>query len=446
MALLIALHPIRVARIGAQAVVEWLREEWERLRGELTRRTTHAEGIFPFLRILSNVVVRELQTMAILLDLYLGVPIIYSTFMQYDELGHHFGPRSRQALKDLKRTDARIAEIMRMVRVAAGRGYDVVLLSDHGMTPAVSYRVKFRESLGTTIERILAGDAPRSGRGALRAVASFAEDTEYADVGAQILDAAVLVAPRRYARVRRALRRSRDWMRRHYGLREIIVPEKYRVDARNAVVATYSSCLAHLYFADDPRPLTRSDIAADPRRAHLYGALLAHPGIGLIASRTVDGGVYLESRRGRARLARGIVTVTAGEDPLSIYDRDARVARAVERLVSQPNGGDLVLFGAFDGQEIVSFDDQVGAHGCVGGDQAFPFLITPPGLDLTGAQIDDARDIHRLVMARYAGGAPEAPVPEPASLTSARKSSPLSRSAPANASSSAPAHVLSDRR
>src|SRR6202011_4635773 len=121
--------------------VEWLLEEWDRPRGELSGRVTHSEGIFPFIRILSNVVVRELQTMAILLDLYLGVPIIYSTFMQYDELGHHFGPRSRTALADLKRTDARIAELLRMVRAAAGRGYDVVILSDHGMTPAVSYRV-----------------------------------------------------------------------------------------------------------------------------------------------------------------------------------------------------------------------------------------------------------------------------------------------------------------
>ena len=59
---------------------------------------------------------RELQTMAILLDVYLGVPIIYSTFMQYDELGHHFGPSSFQALRDLRRTDARIREIRRMMR------------------------------------------------------------------------------------------------------------------------------------------------------------------------------------------------------------------------------------------------------------------------------------------------------------------------------------------
>src|SRR5215208_2363667 len=86
MALLILLHPVRMLRMVLQAAFEWLREELERPLGELARRYTHAEGIFPFIRILSNVVVRELQTMAILLDVYLNVPVIYSTFMQYDEL------------------------------------------------------------------------------------------------------------------------------------------------------------------------------------------------------------------------------------------------------------------------------------------------------------------------------------------------------------------------
>jgi hypothetical protein len=400
MLLLILLSPIRVIRIGVQSVAEWLREEWERMRGELTGRVTHAEGIFPFLRILSNVVMRELQTMAILLDLYLGVPIIYSTFMQYDELGHHFGPRSHPALADLKRTDARITELLRMARVAAGRGYDVVILSDHGMTPAVSYRVKFDESLGATIEGILSRAAQRPDRRSLHAIASFAEDSEYADVGPQILDVAAMVAPPDYGRLRRVLRAARDWVRRHYGLREIIVPEKYHVDTRNAVVVTYSSCLAHLYFADDERPLRWADIATESRRSHLYSELLAHPGIGLIATRTADG-VQIETRAGRATLRDGAVIVERGANPLAIYGDDARTVRAVESLVRQPNGGDLVLFGAYDGHEIVSFDDQVGAHGSVGGDQVIPFLITPPSLDVRGVPIDDARDIHRVVMVKY---------------------------------------------
>ena len=56
MALLILLHPIRVGRMLLQGVIEWLREEWERARGEWVGRVTHAEGIFPLLRMFTNVV------------------------------------------------------------------------------------------------------------------------------------------------------------------------------------------------------------------------------------------------------------------------------------------------------------------------------------------------------------------------------------------------------
>jgi hypothetical protein len=85
------------------------------------------------------------------------------------------------------------------------------------------------------------------------------------------------------------------------------------------------------------------------------------------------------------------------------------VLRAVEELVRQPNAGDVVVFGAYDGYDIVSFDDQVGAHGSAGGDQVWPFLIAPDTLGLADATIENARDIHRLIMARYAAGAVPAP-------------------------------------
>jgi hypothetical protein len=416
MALLIAFHPVRVLRMGFQAAAEWLREEWERAAGELAGRATHAEGIFPFVRILSNVVVRELQTMAILLDVYLGVPVIYSTFMQYDELAHHFGPSSPQALGDLRRTDARIAEIERMIRLAAGRPYDLVLLSDHGMTPSASYRVRFGESLASTVQGVLDAYADRTGEMSVIAHASYAVDSEYADVGPRVVDTLADVAARRSGRRRRALRRVRDWLRRHYGLRELVFPEKYRVDPEHDVVVTYSSCLAHLYFADDPRALEADDVRGDARRAHLYEALLEHPGVGLIAMR--DGSrVRLESRTGSAvleatstgeaspngaRVDGATLEVTGGENPMERYGVEPYVLRSVYDLVRQPNAGDLVLFGAYDGYDIVSFDDQVGAHGSAGGDQVYPFLLTPPTLDVRAARLENARDIHRVIMTRYA--------------------------------------------
>ena len=401
MALLIALHPIRILRMGVQAVVEWLLEEWERLRGEFTGRVTHAEGIFPFVRVLSNVVVRELQTLAILLDVYLGVPVIYSTFMQYDELAHHFGPTSRMALGDMRRTDARIREIWRMMRNLGGRGYDLVILSDHGMTPAVSYRVAYGETLGHTVQRILDGDpTPGAGR-PLVSLESGPEASEYADMPAQVLDTVAQASPSRTGRRRSQRRRARDWVRTNYGIRDIVIAEKYHVGRRHDVVVTYSSCLALVYFADDERQLTLDDLAGDARRLHLYRALLAHPGIGLVCTRQGDA-VHLESRAGRATIVDGVLTVTAGSNPLEPYGTARHEVRAVEELVRQPNSGDLVLFGAYDGYEIVSFDDQVGAHGSLGGDQTYPFLITPPHLDVAGERIENARDIHRVVMARYA--------------------------------------------
>ena len=391
MAILIMLHPIRVARMVLQSVREYLLEEWERFRGELARRATHSEGIFPFIRILSNVIIRELQTMAILLDVYLGVPVIYSTFMQYDELAHHFGPSSKQALADLHRTDSRISEIWRMARIAGGRQYDIVILSDHGMTPAESYRVKFGESLGATVEKMLDVDV----------LASHSEASEYADIGPEVIEAVAVMTPVEHKGTQRTLRRMKDWLRSRYGLREIIVPEKYRVAARHDVVITYSSCLALLYFADDEKQLALQDIVRDPRRARLYSGLLNHPGIGLVATRASEG-VHVESRLGKALIHSGELRVIERQNPMEPYGTQSYVLRAVEYLVNQPNAGDCVLFGAYDGYDIVSFDDQVGAHGSAGGDQVYPFLITPRWLEASSAVLEDARDIHAAVFLKYA--------------------------------------------
>jgi hypothetical protein len=392
MGMLILLHPIRLARMLVQSVLEYLLEEWERLKGELARRVTHSEGIFPFIRILSNVIVRELQTMAILLDVYLGVPVIYSTFMQYDELAHHFGPSSKQALSDLRRTDARISEIWRMVRMAGGRQYDIVILSDHGMTPSASYRVKFRESLGATVEKMLD----------VAVLASHAEKSEYADIGSEVIEAVAVITPAAHLRTRRALRRVRDWVRSRYGLREIIVPEKYRVAANHDVVVTYSSCLALVYFADIPERLSLADILGDARRRRLYTGLIGHPGIGLIATRTPEG-VHVETKQGKGLILNGSMTILDGQNPMSLYGPEPYVLRAVEDLINQPNAGDCVLFGEYDGNEIISFDDQVGAHGSAGGDQVYPFLITPTWLGASSETLEDARDMHRVVLLRYSG-------------------------------------------
>jgi hypothetical protein len=315
----------------------------------------------------------------------------------------------------MRRTDARIAEIWRMAQLAGGRGYDIVILSDHGMTPALSYRVKYGESLGATVQHIL-NEIPASGATPPRALASYAEDTEYSDIGPQVAEAVAQLTPATFGR--KTIRRFRDWLRSRYGLREIIFPEKYRVDRTNDVVVTYSSCLALVYFAATEQRMTHEQISADARWSRLYERLVAHDGIGLVATQSAAG-IALASKYGRAVLRKGEVEVLSGENPLEIFGTEPYVLSAIESLVSQPNAGDCVLFGAYDGYDIISFDDQVGAHGSAGGDQVYPFIISPQGLGLASEELEDARDIHRTVLARYAAANADNAPPEAARLTPA---------------------------
>jgi hypothetical protein len=111
--------------------------------------------------------------------------------------------------------------------------------------------------------------------------------------------------------------------------------------------------------------------------------------------------VRVESAKGRARIQDGAIVEVFGNNPLEPYGTEPVLARAVERLVKQTNAGDLVLFGTYDGYEIVCFDDQIGAHGSAGGSQLHPFLIAPRSLGLESAVLEDARDLHGALMSRY---------------------------------------------
>jgi len=96
---------------------------------------------------------------------------------------------------------------------------------------------------------------------------------------------------------------------------------------------------------------------------------------------------------------------------------DPSADAAVEALVGQPNAGDCVLFGEYDAYDIISFDDQVGAHGSAGGDQVYPFIISLSRLGLAAEILEDARDIHRTVLARYAAANAEGAPASAARLT-----------------------------
>jgi hypothetical protein len=389
-ALLALLHPLRMLRMIGDSVVQYVREEFVRLWGQMRGQYTYYWWYLPFLHIGSNVVLRELQTIAVMLDVYTGSKSIYTTYNVYDEFAHHFGPGSRTAYSGVRAMDRRIAEILAMVRRASGRPYDIYILSDHGQTPSVPYRVRYNETLGDTIVKAME-------QGVLVLAGTGDYGIEHQDVMDFLLQELEQVSAASSPPARKAGLGFGGWLRRHYNIFPLVAETVKEAQAARLVV-TYSSSLAHVYWTHPERALTFDEIRDDPDRRALYYFLVAHDGVGVVVTRVLDG-AHVESIHGRAIITPdGEMEVLSGQDPLADYAQTVHERRAIAELAAMKNAGDLVLFGAYDPDQdlCVCFDDQIGAHGAMGGRQSWPFIMAPRGLIPDDYEICDPLDLHPL--------------------------------------------------
>ncbi|MSQ44441.1 MAG: hypothetical protein EXR45_09610, partial [Chloroflexi bacterium] len=125
---LVALNPGRTIRFISDAVWEVIQEAEDRIWVTLNRRPRLFEGMFPLLRVLLNVLARDVITAGTRLDMLRAVPIIYTCYIGYDVVGHHSGPLSRNSLRTLKGIDRSIKALFE-TGDRAPRPYRFVILS-----------------------------------------------------------------------------------------------------------------------------------------------------------------------------------------------------------------------------------------------------------------------------------------------------------------------------
>ncbi|MBN1869858.1 MAG: glycosyltransferase [Candidatus Omnitrophica bacterium] len=121
-------------------------------RGILKGENFQKEFKFISLRALICVLLRELVTLGVKIDIARGLPVIHLNLLGYDENAHHGGPSSRSAHWALKGIDRAIEKIYRKAVHSPRRSYDVWIYSDHGQEDAVSYVTQY----GKTVEEAVA--------------------------------------------------------------------------------------------------------------------------------------------------------------------------------------------------------------------------------------------------------------------------------------------------
>ena len=104
-----------------------------------------------------TVVMRDLNVATLLGDIVEGVPVVYSTFVGYDEVAHHSGIEEPDAFAVLRQHDAQLARLERAIEQAP-RPYHLVVLSDHGQTQGRPFRQRY----GVELEELVRGGARRA--------------------------------------------------------------------------------------------------------------------------------------------------------------------------------------------------------------------------------------------------------------------------------------------
>lgn len=406
LALLFLLSPLRVLRVIRLAIWNYLLDVARRFIA-IFRPSVYRpfDLLSPMAHIFTHVLFQEIITFGVQMDIYRGAPAIYLNNVVYDEIAHDVGPTHPTAFKAIKGIDRQVQQIDTMVRRYAQRPYDLYILSDHGMSPSVPFKQRFSLSLGDFIlQQIgepLALDERWGAPGyAVNQANYLLEELRGLEEHLSRRSATVVRAARLYL----GRRLPRDLTDEPQALSSVLdrdspgdrERDQWNRERHSDVAVRVSGSLAHVYFNLSDQKLNLSDIAL------LYPTLLArlieHPGIGLVVGREDEETVMMGSKG--TLVMDGAVGRQQGSNPLEgLSDPDER-ARWIHHVASFPRSGDLVLLGAWKTGKVVTFEDQIGTHGGLGGPQEKPFILYPAEMEWPTGIINNPCDLYPI-FARY---------------------------------------------
>jgi uncharacterized membrane protein YvlD (DUF360 family) len=352
------------------------------------RPRIHRSRTYVFARAWGTVVQRDLQVATVIGDVLSGCPIVYTTFLAYDEVAHHSGIERHDALAVLRNLDRQIARIA-VACEQAPRPYRLVVLSDHGQSQGETFRDRYHQTLEELVRKACDPDS---------VVASEAGDDDalsYLSAGLTEVARDNTVA----ARTVRAATRER----RADGVVAL------DPDARREVEETHdgelpelsvmaSGCLGLISFPREPGRVSLERIEALYPR--LIPALRDHPGIGFILVRSEHEGALAIGAVGTHFLDQDRVE---GEDPLAPFGPNA--ADHLRRTDGFAHCADLMLNSTYWSEfgEVAAFEELVGSHGGMGGPQSFPFVLHPAELEWPEEEVVGAERVHRIFRGWLAG-------------------------------------------
>lgn len=377
-------NPFTVTRLVVFFAYDVLLEVFERWRQVLlrVRPRVHRGGVYPLVRAFATAAGPELDTYMVISDVARGVPALYATYYAYDEVAHHSGILSPDAMGVLRRLDRHFSRIERAAR-RAPRPYRIVVLSDHGQSNGATFRQRYGETLAQLVDRL----TPSTHH-----VPPVRHRSEVVGHIEAALSEGISQETHAAGLFRRIARH-----RTENGAVRMDPPDEPPAagpagEAAHGFVVLASGNLGLIYLTGVPRRLTREEI--DAAFPDLLPGLAAHDGIGWVRVHSDREGPIVLGRDGVRYLASGRVE---GEDPLLPFGPNA--ASHLLRHDAFANTPDILVNSRYwtAEDEVAAFEELVGSHGGLGGSQAQPFVLHPTALDAGATPIVGAAALHAVL-------------------------------------------------
>lgn len=400
-------RPYAVARTLVLVCAEVARERRAaraQVRDDVRPRIARSRS-YALVRAWATVVQRDLQVAAVVSDVLAGRPVIYTTFLAYDEVAHHSGIERHDALAVLRDLDRQIARIA-LACPEAPRPYHLVVLSDHGQSQGETFRDRF----GETLEEVVRSACEPESTIAVES----GEDDSLAYLSAGLTEVARDdTAAGRTVRLATRSRRANGAVALEEDARHDMQQAHGREVPELSVMA--SGCLGLISFPREPGRVTLEQV--ETLYPQLMPTLRDHPGVGFLLVRSERFGATVIGAGGTRYLDEERVE---GDDPLAPFGPNA--AAHVKRTDGFPHCADLMVNSAIWPQfgEVAAFEELVGSHGGLGGTQSFPFVLHPAELHWPAEEVIGAERVHRVFrgwLSQLGHSAYESAVDSPGSST-----------------------------
>lgn len=287
--------------------------------------------------ILNELFIHHITRFAVRTAMEREFPVIFAGLYSYDEIAHAFGPTDPLSYKTLSQIDQSIKYITKRNNFNDTE-YEFVILSDHGNITTIPYVSLANEHLADKLSRILPT----------------------------------------------------------YIIEEIpgksIEPQN-NIDGH--ILFVFSGQLANVYIKNVSGRLTY------PKIKKLYPKLLAFllniPEISFVMMKDTTSDVII-SRNQIMKMNKKNNTKNLKKFLESFGDPDI-IREQLHRLNSNKTAGDIIFFGVYKDNVQVTFEDQIGSHSALGGEQMTPFILTRKKWNLSMSNIMFSNQLYPKLIA-----------------------------------------------